>query len=588
MKLFAYTLLVFPLLLSACSVGHRPAFLASNSSAAENITINNQDIARKPPNSTEVPAELPNVALDERLLFQFLLGDIAVQRGKPELAAQAYWELAKATRDPRVARRAAQLALETRQIERSLEAFALWQELEPAAPLANQMLVSLLLSGGKFAEAKPQVQRMLVNNPQNIGQRFMLIHSLLSRAPDKAAALEWIKEIAQPYPQVAEAHWVVAQVAAAANHKVLAQAEIQQAVQLQPNWDLAVMFEAQLLLPQEADKALTLLKKFLEIHPDNKDLRLFYARALLEQKHYPESRIQFRILLDTNKSSTELAFAVALLSLQMGELERAEKELQETLLMEKRDASTVHYYLAQLNEAKKDDVAALQHYQLVLEGEFVFSARLREAYLLSNAGKLTEARAILKKVSANSNQQRVTLALVEAQLLRDEKLFIESYQVLIDALEKLPNHPQLLFEVAMAADKLGNLELFEQNLRKLIQLAPDHAQAYNALGYSLLDRNIRLEEGMQLVEKAYQLSPDDAAITDSMGWGYFRLGKLDKSAEFLNRAFILNPDPEIASHLGEVLWARGNKVEAEKILKDTLQHFPDSEILRAVIKKYLP
>ncbi|MFA6013608.1 MAG: tetratricopeptide repeat protein [Gallionellaceae bacterium] len=588
MKLSAYTLLVFPLLLSACSVGHRPAFLASNSSAAGNITINNQYITQPPPSATEVPAELPNVALNERLLFQFLLGDIAVQRGKPELAAQAYWELAKATRDPRVARRAAQLALETRQIERSLEAFALWQELEPAAPLANQMLVSLLLSGGKFAEAKPQVQRMLAANPQNTGQRFMLVHSLLSRAPDKTAALEWIKEIAQPYPQVAEAHWAVAQIAAAANNKMLALTEIRQAVQLQPHWDLAVMFEAQLLLPQEAAKALALLKKFLETHPDNKDLRLFYARALLEQKHYAESRIQFRILLDTNKSSTELAFAVALLSLQMGELERAEKELQETLLMEKRDASTVHYYLAQLNEAKKDDVAALRHYQLVLEGEFVFSARLREAYLLSNTGKLAEARSSLKKVSANSNQQRVTLTLVEAQLLRDEKLFIESYQVLADALEKLPNHPQLLFEMAMAADKLGKLELFEQNLRKLIQLAPDHAQAYNALGYSLLDRNIRLDEGMLLVEKAYQLAPDDAAITDSVGWGYFRLGKLDKSAEFLNRAFILNPDPEIASHLGEVLWAQGNKVEAEKILKDTLQHFPDSEILRAAIKKYFP
>ena len=579
MKSLHYQIFLLPilLLLSACAHVPRNDDAASQ---ARNVAEENNQVSPQ--------LDLPNVALDERMLYEFLLGDIALQRGRPELAAQAYWDLAKTTRDPRVARRAAQLAFETRQMDKSLEAFTLWQEVEPSAPLANQMLVSLLLSGGKLQEARPHVERWLAAEPKNVGHVFMQIYSLLMRATNKAGAMEWMMEVARPYPKVAEAHWAVAQVAAAANNKILALAEIHQAVQLRPEWDMPVVFEAQLLLPDEPKKALELLQSFLKANSASKEVRLFYARALLEQKLYAESRVQFQQLLAANQESTELAFAIALLSLQMGELDRAEKELQETLARGKKDADTVHYYLAQLNEAKKDNAAALVQYRQVLEGEYVYAARLREAYLLHKADKLNEALTVLKSAPAASNQQRVTVVLIEAQMLREARQFDASYRVLAEALEKLPNHPQLLFEAAMAADKLGKFELFEQLLRKLLQVVPDHAQANNALGYSLLERNVRLEEGMQLVEKAYQLAPDDAAITDSVGWGYYRLGKLDKSAEFLRRAFAVTPDPEIAAHLGEVLWMQGSKDEAAKIWQDTLKAHPDSETLRALIKKFIP
>lgn len=577
MTSFHYKIILFPLLLSACA--HAP-----RSDDATSQTRN----AAEENSSASVKLVLPNVALDERVLYEFLLGDIALQRGRPELAAEAYWDLAKTTRDPRVARRAAQMAFESRQMDKSLEAFALWQELEPSAPLAKQMLVSLLLSGGKLQEARPHVEGWLATDPKNAGYIFMQIYSLLMRATNKAGALDWLIDVARPYPKVAEAHWAVAQVAAVANNKELALAEIHLAVQLRPEWDMAVVFEAQLLMPTEPKKALELLRNFLSPRPSNKDVRLFYARALLEQKLYGESRVQFQQLLASNQENIELAFAIALLSLQMGELDRAEKELQETLSKGKKDAGTVHYYLAQLNEAKKNDIAALAQYRQVLDGEYVYAARLREAYLLNKEGKLDEARAALKSAPAASNQQRVTVILIEAQMLREAKQFDASYRILAEALEKLPNHPQLLFEAAMAADKLGKPELFEQLLRKLLQVAPEHAQANNALGYSFLERNVRLEEGMQLVEKAYQLAPDDAAITDSVGWGYYRLGKLDKSLEFLRRAFATNPDPEIAAHLGEVLWVQGSKDEARKIWQDTLKTHPDSDSLRVLIKRFIP
>ncbi len=589
MNSFSYKLLFLPLLLSACAQVPRTAGNATDNSTKPLANTTEQVSSTEAEKSQPSPRlDLPNVALDSHMLYEFLLGDIAEQRGRPDLAAQAYLDLAKTTRDPRVARRAAQLAFASRQMDKSLESFRLWQELEPSAPLANQMLVSLLLSGGKYQEARPQVERLLAASPKNPGNVFLLLHSLLIRIPDKNAALDWLIDVAKPYPKVAEAHWAVAQIAAAANKKELALTEIHQAVMLRPEWDLAAMFEVQLLQTREPGRALELLQKFSDAHPENNDVRLYYARALLEQKRYAESRVQFQKLQSADPDKPELAFAIALLSLQLGDLGRAEKELKETLERGKKDADTVHYYLGQLNEARKDDNTALVQYRMVQDGDYVYSARLREAYLLNKAGKLNDARAVLKNAPAADDRQQVTLVLVEAQMLRDAKQFDTSYQVLAEALKALPNQPQLLFETAMAADKLGKAELFEQLLRKLLQLAPDHAQAYNALGYSFLERNVRIDEGMKLVEKAYQIEPDDAAITDSMGWGYYRLGKLDKSAEFLRRAFAANPDPEIAAHLGEVLWAQGNKEEAKKIWQAAMKANPENDALRAAIKKFIP
>lgn len=532
--------------------------------------------------------DLPNVALTDRMLYEFLLGDIAAQRGNPDLAAQAYLDLAKTTRDPRVARRAAQLAYESRQYDKAVEAFQLWQELEPSSPLAKQMLLSLLLSGGKLKEARPMLEEVLKADPANAGRTFTSVYPLIARSQDKQATLDWMLEATRPYPNLAEGHLVVAQAAAAAGKKDLAMKEAQRAATLNPDWDVAVALKAELYLGSDPEKALALLKDFLGKHPENAELRLFYARSLLNQKHLAESREEFQRLLKDRPDSHDLAFAVALISMQMGEYARAEQELQQALGKGSKDESTVRYYIAQLNEARKNDAAALENYRLVTEGEYVYAARLREAALLDKVGKYGEARAALQKAEAKTDQQRVQLIMVDAQLLREDNKFEESFQVLKQGLEKFPENPDLLYQTAMAADKLKKNELFEQMIRKLIKIAPDNAHAYNALGYSLLDRNVRIPEAMKLVEKAYQLAPDDAAIIDSMGWGYYLQGHLDKSVEFLKRAFAANPDPEIAAHLGEVLWKKGDKDAARKVWEDSTKANPDNETLKAVMKRFLP
>ncbi|MDD5470620.1 MAG: tetratricopeptide repeat protein [Sideroxydans sp.] len=535
----------------------------------------------------EPKLDLPDVALTDRMMYEFLLGDIAAQRGRPELAAQAYLDLARTTRDPRVARRAAQLTFEARQYEQSLEAFKLWQELEPSSPLAKQMLVSLLLSGGKLEEARPHVEALLSDEAQK-GRVFMSLYGFLARVPDKAAALDWMIEVVHPYPEVAEAHWALAQTAITAGKQELALAEANKALELKPEWDLAVMLAAQQTQRNEPQRAFTMLSHFLQAYPERHEVRLFYARMLLEQKQYQLARDQFDELLKQRPDSAELAFAIAMISLQLGELDRAEQELRQALSGKGGDNDTLRFYLGQLYEAKQDWPAALQHYLEIKGGDRLYASRLRIAYLQNKQGDLDAARETLAQTTAKDDAQRVQLVMVEAQFLREANQHAQSFEVLMRGLKQFPEQPELLYQTALQADQLNKYKLFEQLIRKLIQIEPNNAHAYNALGYGWLVRNIRIPEAMELVKKAYELAPDDAAIIDSMGWGYYRLGELDKSLEFLRRSYAVNPDPEIAAHLGEVLWVKGERAAAQKVWRASEQAHPDNTLLRDVIHKFLP
>lgn len=581
---YSVNILLLPLLLAACA--HAPRQQAEAHDPEQRIL----DINAVLPSvaAAEKGRDYPKMELSSQMLYTFLLADIAAQRGQGELAAQAYLDLAKATHDLRVARRAAQLAYESRQMEQAREAFQLWHDLEPQAAMPRQMLATVLVSGGKLNEAKPYLVELLAADAKNIGRNFAQLYPLLVRNTDKAAVFRLLQELAQPYPDSAEVRWVLAQSAEAAAMHEEALGEIRKARKLKPEWSGALLLEAQLLQAKAPAEALAVSGKFLQDYPDASEVRLFYARALLEQKQYLESRVQFQALLKKQPDNAELAFAIALLSIQMGELERAEIELKQTLDAGRKDTATVHYYLGQLNEAKKKDALALQEYELVKTGEYAFPSRLRMAYLLVKQGKSKEGREVLHKTEAKNSQQRTQLILTEGQILRDAKQYDAAFKVLAKGLEQQPDQPDLLYEAAMVADKQGKLPVVEKMLRKLIEVAPEHAHAYNALGYALLERKVRLKEAMQLIERAHQLAPEDAAIMDSVGWGYYLLGNMDKSLEFMRRAYAALPDPEIAAHLGEVLWQQNAREEAQNIWQQNLKKNPDNAVLKAVIKKYVP
>jgi tetratricopeptide (TPR) repeat protein len=537
--------------------------------------------------SEEAPV-LPNIELSDELLYEFLLTEIASQRGNVAIAVQGSSDLAVKTHDPRLAMRAAQIALQAGQLDKAIEALKIWREVDPASQMAVRMYASALLRSGRLDEARQELVSVLKADQANVGHIFYQIYQMLAPYPDKGEALKLMLDLAQPYPRVAEAHWAVAQLAQASGDEKLALDEARLARSLRPEWDTAVSLEAFLLKKSAPQQGLDLMRQYLSDHPEAQEIRLQYARALLEQKQYKEARNQFQFLADQNPDNPETAFAIALISLQLKDFKGAEDHLKQALNKGRKDQNTVRYYLGQLGEAKQSNDEAIGYYRQVNGGEYQFAAQIRIAYLLHKSGRFDEAIQQLHQIQPADNQQSVQLISVEAQILRESNRLSEAYLVMQHGLEKLPNDPDLLYGTAMLADMLGKPDVFEQLMRKLIKIQPDHAHAYNALGYGLLERNERIPEAMKLVEKALQLAPDDPAIMDSVGWGYYRSGKLDESVKMLRRAFTGSPDPEIAAHLGEVLWIRGDKAEARKVWQDSLKDNPDNDKLQAAIKKFMP
>jgi tetratricopeptide (TPR) repeat protein len=304
---------------------------------------------------------------------------------------------------------------------------------------------------------------------------------------------------------------------------------------------------------------------------------------LVLDKKLPEARAQFESLLKAFPDTPEVLYSVGLLSVQLKDYDSGEKYLSQLLQTPFRDKNGVRFTLGQLAEEKKDFPGALKWYSQIESGQQFIPSRLRYAQILAKQGKLDEAREFLRKVSAGD--QQVQMLIAEAQLLREVNQNAEAFKVLNQALESQPDQPDLLYDRALTAEKIERYDILESDLMKLISIKPDHAHAYNALGYSFADRNVRLDEAKQLIEKAIVLAPDDLFIVDSLGWTYYRMGDFPRAIETLRRAWKGRPDAEIGAHLGEVLWVSGEKAEADRIWQEAVKNAPDNEQLQKTINR---
>ncbi len=530
---------------------------------------------------------LPAVQLTEQLLFRMMLAEVAVQRGQPQIAVPAYLELARETRDPRIAQRATEIAWNARFIPAALEAAGIWLQVDPGSVQARQIVATLLVNQAQLTDALPHLERWLAADKSNIGQSFLQLNTLLARHKDKRAVLEVVHTLAQAYPEVPEARLTVAQSAWNAGDQAVSLSEATAALKLRPDWELAALFVAQVLQRRSNDEAARFLAEYLQSHPKARDVRLNYARILVSDRKYPDARKQFELLISEYPQNPDVGMAVALLAIQASDFDSAETQLRRVLELNYKDPDTARYYLGQVNEERKRFDEALKWYSSVTPGEQYINAQARYAGVLAKQGRLPEARKHLQDASARDSQQRVRLTQAEAQLLRDASEYQAAFDVLGQALEKLPDYPDLLYDHAMAAEKVNRIDILEGNLRKLIQIRPDHAHAYNALGYTLADRNQRVEEAYGLIETALKLAPEDPFIMDSMGWVLYRMGRHREGLDYLQRAFALRPDPEIAAHLGELLWAAGDQNEARKIWTDALKAHPANEALQSTVKRFL-
>jgi tetratricopeptide (TPR) repeat protein len=531
------------------------------------------------------PKQLPSGELSEPMLYEFLLGEIALQRGDNALAAQTYLDLARRTRDPRVARRAVEVANQANMPQLALEAAKTWHELDPGSSHALQVVAAVLIADKRVEEALPYLEKLLASSGVNLESGFMQLNRLLAGNPDKTANLRVVRKLAARHPQLPQAHFAIAQAAAAANDEAAALAAIRRASKLRPDWELAALLEAQIVQKRSPAMAAKVLGDFVEKNPQSREARLNYARALVLDKRIPEARAQFEAVLAANPGNPEVIYAVGLLAFQLKDYPVAEQNMKRLLGMNYRDANAVRYLLGQIAEDQKRWPQAVEWYDAIEEGEHVLPARMRTASAIARQGRLDEARAFLRKVAADHPGEQAQLTVAEAQLLREAQRHQDAFQLLSEALQKEPDQPELLYDVALTAEKLERFDVLEANLRKLIEVRPDHAHAYNALGYSFAERNTRLPEARKLIERALELSPDDAFIIDSLGWVLYRQGDLKGAAEQLRRAYGGRPDAEIGAHLGEVLWVMGEREEADRVWQESLKASPDNETLQKTIKR---
>ncbi len=538
-----------------------------------------------PSRAEKLDERLPTQDLSEEVLYAFLLGEVALQRGSPGLAAQTYLDLARQTRDPRIARRAVEIANYARMPDFALEAARIWHEADAQSPQALQMVTALLVSARRVDEAEPFLAKLLTARGSNLPNGFMQLNRLLAGNPDKSANLRVVRRLAEPYATLPQAVFAVAQAAYAAGDDDLALREIRRASALQPDWEFAPIFESQVLQKKFPEQAERTLAGYLEKFPERREARLSYARLLVSNKRYAQARGEFEKLLAANPGNTDVIYAVGLLAYQLKDYGVAEGNLKKLLELGYRDENGVRFTLGQIAEEQKHWMRAIEWFESIGRGEHFVASRLRAAQALAKQGKLAEARAYLRRVATTADEQRVQLVIAEAQLLREANEPGEALVMLGQALERQPDQPDLLYDLALTAEKLSRFDLLESNLRKLIQIRPDHAHAYNALGYSLADRNERLPEARKLIERALELAPQDHFIVDSMGWVLYRQGDLKGAIEHLRRAYSSRPDGEIGAHLVEVLWMSGERDEAQRILEEALQAHPDNETLQKTIKR---
>ncbi len=552
--------------------------------------VDAQDPPAKPATAAGMPdrlarPELPNIDLTRELLYEFLIAEVAGQRGNATLAAQAYVDLAKRTRDPRVAERATEMALYARMPEAAVASAKVWADASPTSSRALATASSLLIRMNRLDEAEPYLQRVLAVQTTNRGDGFLQLNGLLANNPDKATNLRVVQRLAEPYPQLAQARFAIAQAAATAGQDELALKEIREAARLAPDWELAALYEASLLQKTSATVAAERLAAYLKAHPRSREVRLAYARMLVADKKYPEARGQFERLLKEHPDNTDVVFSVAVLSMQLEDWSGAESNLKRLLDLGYRDRNAVRFYLGQVSEEQKRWPEALQWYAEVTRGEQFVPAQVRSAQVLSKQGDLDGARKFLRDVNAANTDQRAQLIIAEAQLLREANQPQEAFAVVERGLGTLPDQPDLLYDYAMLAEKVERVDLVESSLRKLIRIRPDHAHAYNALGYSLAERNERLDEAKELIETALKIAPDDSFIIDSLGWVLYRQGKTEEALKQLQRAYAGRQDPEIAAHLGEVLWVLGRRSEAQQVWNDALSKTPSNDVLLKTVQR---
>ena len=518
------------------------------------------------------------------LIFRLLLAEIASQRGELNLASELFLDLAKQTDSALLAERATRLTGVTRNSTLALEASKVWNELNKDSIDAQQALIEILIANNKLSEAKPILQKLLLKEKTR-ASGFLYLNTMLSHVSDKKAVLILVTDLAQPYPKLAEAHFAVVHAAWIGKDQKIYEKELTTINQIKPNWEMPALFKGQILANESPEKALNFYSGFLNKYPKSNDVRLEYAKLLTNGRKFNEAKNEFIRLVSAANSSAEIVLAVGLLSVELEDYDLAEKYFLQSLKKNPKDKDQIFIYLAKIAEKKNQEDAAITWLNKVSNGNHFIESKLIAAEIIAKKESIDKALVFLDTIKIDAQDEKLSIIRLKTSLLTRSNRNQEAFQLMQNEAPNFAQSSEFKFDFALLADKLNKYDLMEKLLREAIKIRPDYAVAYNALGYSFADRNINLEDAKKYIELALSISPNNHYILDSMGWLYFRLGKLDSALSFIQKAYDVQSDPEIAAHLGEILWAQGKKKEANDILELSLQSFPDNEVLKEAFKR---
>lgn len=540
-------------------------------------------------------AELPSVPLTRELLLTLMTAEFEATNGQWQGPYKTMMELARTTRDLRLARRAAELAMGANQLPESLVAVRLWRELAPGSEQAEQYHLTLAVMGDDLAEAEALLaQRLRATPAAQRGSAMLQVRQVLGRAKNQRAAAALFERLIAPYANTFEARVLLAQNAFERGDSAAALVQARAAVALNPASEIGVLTLVQVTPDQDAGRVL--LENFLNTKPGAGEVRLALARVLANAGRYPDARTQFERLLAAQPDNTTALYALGVLAMQLKDNPGAEKyfvryvNVIESNPGEERDAGRALPILAELAEERGDLKAAVRWLDQIGNDDpaLYFSAQLKRAQLDVKQGDLAGGRALLASLQPEAPERQAKVLMVDAQLLREAGKFEDAYGVLAAGAARFPASAELLYDFALLAEKTGRVDVMESALRTVMTSAPDNHHAYNALGYSLAERNVRLPEALALIEKAMKMAPDDPFIMDSMGWVQYRLGNLDLAEQHLRRAYATRSDAEIGVHLGEVLWKQGKKDDARTLWRDARVRDPGNDLLRSTLTRLQP
>lgn len=517
-------------------------------------------------------------------IFHVLAAELALKQGQTKQALKSYLSAMTVSDDPRLAERATRLALYLGDREATERAATRWLALAPTDPQPRAALGVLELRAGNLDAAVGHFQELVRVEPSGAAAGFQRLTSLLREEAKADAALAAMEALAADYPAEPAAQLQLAELALALKRPELALTAAEKAAALDPASTAPALLKVRAyLLAEQGDKAVALLENLLKRHTNDYELRLQYARALLTLERNDKALKQYELLLKQRPEDAQTLFVAALLSVEVGDHERARGYLLKLVNAGAR-VNEAYYYLGRLAQSEKDFKGALRWYRQV-EGEYRPEAMLRIATVLAQQGEMPLARAKLNELRQDYPSLAVRSYLVEGELLRERENLAEAFEHYTAALAQHPKERDLLYARALTAALLGRVAEAEADFRAILAEQPDHAQALNALGYTLVDRTDRYQEGYELIKKAFELRPDDPAVIDSMGWAAYRLGRLQEARDYLEQAHRLSDEAEIAAHLVEVLWRLDERQAALKLLDEALKKAPTDKLLLETKKR---